>query len=408
MSVNPTSMIETVIDPVRLTADLVRCETVTPAEGGAMTLLEALLSDHGFGCRRVDRNGIPNLVAIWGAGQSGRTLGYNGHTDVVPIGDRADWTHDPFGAEIRDGVLYGRGATDMKSSVAAFTAAAIEFVEASAPDGRLILAITGAEETGSRDGTRAIVDWMEDQGIQADHFLVGEPTSVERIGDAIKIGRRGAVTVYLTVKGVQGHSGYPEKAVNPLSALVDLLHRLETASLDKGSENFAPSTLAITTVDTGNPARNVIPGTCKATVNIRFNDNWTSEKVLGWVAAWVRKVEREFGVTISSDHYVSGECFFTKPGAFSQMIQEGVHLETNRTPRLTTTGGISDARHIVSHCPVVEVGLTGETMHMVNERVSVPDIHTLKSIYRRILTTYFGEADVAPKRNNSVQKGELA
>lgn len=382
-------VIETRVDPVKLTADLVQCQTVTPAEGGALQLLDRLLSAHGFECHRVDRKGIPNLVAIWGDGRNGQTFGYSGHTDVVPIGDRDDWSCDPFGAEIRDGMLYGRGATDMKSSVAAFCGAAIEFVANTPPDGRLILAITGAEETGSPDGTRAIVDWMEARGLQADHFLVGEPTSVKTIGDAIKIGRRGAVTVYLTVTGVQGHTGYPEKAVNPLPALVDLLHVFEGSTLDEGSQNFAPSTLAITTVDTGNPARNIIPGACKATVNIRFNDNWTSEMILDWVAERVARVADEHGVTITSDHHVSGECFFSPPGKFSEVVQRAVKAVTGRTAHLTTTGGISDARHLVSHCPVVEAGLTGETMHMVDERVSVAEINTLKSIYARILHDYF-------------------
>ena len=382
-------VIETRVDPVKLTADLVQCQTVTPAEGGALQLLDRLLSAHGFECHRVDRKGIPNLVAIWGDGRNGQTFGYSGHTDVVPIGDRDDWSCDPFGAEIRDGMLYGRGATDMKSSVAAFCGAAIEFVANTPPDGRLILAITGAEETGSPDGTRAIVDWMEARGLQADHFLVGEPTSVKTIGDAIKIGRRGAVTVYLTVTGVQGHTGYPEKAVNPLPALVDLLHVFEGSTLDEGSQNFAPSTLAITTVDTGNPARNIIPGACKATVNIRFNDNWTSDMILDWVAERVARVADEHGVTITSNHHVSGECFFSPPGKFSEVVQRAVKAVTGRTAHLTTTGGISDARHLVSHCPVVEAGLTGETMHMVDERVSVAEINTLKSIYARILHDYF-------------------
>ena len=389
MRPRPVPVIETMVDPVKLTADLVQCQTVTPAEGGALQLLDRLLSAYGFDCHRVDRKGIPNLVAIWGDGRNGQTFGYSGHTDVVPIGDRGDWSCDPFGAEIREGMLYGRGSTDMKSSVAAFCAAAIELVDNAPPDGRLILAITGAEETGSPDGTRAIVDWMEARGLQADHFLVGEPTSVKKIGDAIKIGRRGAVTVYLTVTGVQGHTGYPDKALNPLPALVDLLHVFEGSTLDEGSQNFAPSTLAITTVDTGNPARNIIPGACKATVNIRFNDNWTSDAILDWVAARVARVADEHGVTITSDHHVSGECFFSPPGKFSDMIQRAMQAETGRTPDLTTTGGISDARHLVSHCPVVEAGLTGETMHMVDERVSVAEINTLKSIYARILLHYF-------------------
>lgn len=389
MKAYPSTVNDTIIDPVSLTADLVRCQTVTPAEGGALQLLDGLLSDYGFDCQRVDRNGIPNLIAIWGAGKNGQTFGYSGHTDVVPVGDLSAWSCDPFGAEILDGMLYGRGSTDMKSSVAAFVAAAAEFVETTPPDGRIILAITGAEETGSPDGTKAIVDWMEANGIKADHFLVGEPTSIAEIGDAVKIGRRGAVTVYLTVRGVQGHSGYPEKAINPLPALVELLHVFEADTLDEGSANFTPSTLTITTVDTGNPVRNVIPGACNATINIRFNDNWTSDKVLEWVDERVKRVADGFGVSIHSDHHVSGECFFTPPGALSRLIESAIKQETGLSPKLTTLGGISDARHLFTHCPVVEAGLTGETMHMVDECVSVSEIRKLKSIYLRILNDYF-------------------
>ena len=394
MSAHQETVRETMIDPVSLTADLIRCQTVTPSEGGALQLLDDLLGGYGFDCQRVDRNGIPNLIAIWGAGKNGKTFGYSGHTDVVPVGNLNDWSCDPFGAEIRDGMLYGRGATDMKSSVAAFAAAAAEFVKATPPDGRIVLAITGAEETGSPDGTKAIVDWMENNGIQADHFLVGEPTSIKEIGDALKIGRRGAVTVYLTVAGVQGHSGYPEKAVNPLPALVELLHVFERDKLDEGTQNFAPSTLAITTVDTGNPARNVIPGACKATVNIRFNDNWTSDKILEWVAERVDRVASDFGVSIRIDHHVSGECFFSPPGEFAGLIQRAVREETGLIPKFTTLGGISDARHLFTHCPVVEVGLTGETMHMVDECVSTAEVHKLKSIYSRILNDYFHGDDL--------------
>ncbi|GAB5431015.1 MAG: succinyl-diaminopimelate desuccinylase [Epibacterium sp.] len=378
------------VDPVKLTADLVRCQTVTPEEGSALKLLSALLSEHGFQCQRIDRNGIPNLFAIWGEDRNGRTFGFNGHTDVVPIGDPKDWTVDPFGAEIRDGILYGRGSTDMKSGVAAFAAAAIEFVNETPPDGRVIIAITGAEETGSPDGTRAIVQWMEANDIRADHFIVGEPTSLKSIGDAIKIGRRGTITVFLTVTGVQGHSGYPEKANNPLPALVDLLQGFGQAAMDEGTEFFAPSTLAITTIDTGNPARNVIPATCKATLSIRFNDKWTSGKVLDWVSRHTRAAEDKFGVTISADHYLSGECFFTPPGALSKLVQDAVEQETGQRPQMTTLGGSSDARHLFKHCPVVEVGLTGETLHQVDEHVSVAEINALKTVYGRILRDYFG------------------
>ncbi|MEO1918547.1 MAG: succinyl-diaminopimelate desuccinylase, partial [Paracoccaceae bacterium] len=236
------------IDPVQLTADLIRCKTVTPDEGGALQLLEKLLSDANFVTNRVDRNGTSNLFARWGGQTNGRTFGFNGHTDVVPVGDLNAWTVDPFGAEVKNGFLYGRGATDMKSGVAAFAAAAIDFVAVTPPTGSIVLAITGDEEGPATDGTVALLDWMTANGEKMDHCLVGEPTSPDTIGQMMKIGRRGSMTAYFTVIGEQGHSAYPHRANNPLPAMARLVDRLASHDLDNGTEHFDASTLAVTTI----------------------------------------------------------------------------------------------------------------------------------------------------------------
>ena len=374
------------IDPAALTAELIRCASVTPQEGGALQLLERLLTAHGFQCTRVDRGEVSNLFARWG---TGKTFGFNGHTDVVPVGDLKAWSVDPFGAEIRDGFLYGRGATDMKSGVAAFAAAAIDFVTESPPDGSIVLAITGDEEGPATDGTVALLDWMQAQGERMDHCLVGEPTCPEVMGDMIKIGRRGSMNGVFTVTGVQGHSAYPHRANNPLSAMVRLLDQLSTATLDKGTANFDPSTLAAVTIDTGNPATNVIPAQCRAVVNIRFNDAHSGASLTNWLQDHADKVAKAFDVRIDLKASISGESFITPPGELSDLVARAVQVETNRTPELSTSGGTSDARFVQHHCPVVEFGLVGKTMHQVDERVEIAQIHQLKSIYLRILRDYF-------------------
>lgn len=382
-------MTHTPIDPVSLTTELVRCPSVTPEEGGALVLLDTLLSAHGFECTRVDRGGISNLFARWGVRADPRTFGFNGHTDVVPIGDINDWTVDPFGAEIKDGFLYGRGSTDMKSGVAAFAAAAIDFVQTTPPNGALILAITGDEEDVAEHGTVALLDWMQANGEQMTDCLVGEPTSPNHMGEMIKIGRRGSLTTYFTVTGKQGHSAYPHRANNPIPAMMRLMDRLASHTLDDGTEHFDASTLAVVTVDTGNPATNVIPAECRATVNIRFNDAHTGAALTDWLDDQASQIAAEFGVEISTKTKISGESFITPPGALSQLISEAVQTETNRTPEMSTSGGTSDARFVKHHCPVVECGLVGKTMHAVDERVEVAQIHQLKSIYARILERYF-------------------
>ncbi|MEN8894706.1 MAG: succinyl-diaminopimelate desuccinylase [Yoonia sp.] len=376
-------------DPVALTAALVRCETVTPAEGGALILLDHVLTDAGFDCTRVDRNGISNLYARWGRKGANCTFGFNGHTDVVPLGDEAAWTMPPFGAEIKDGFMYGRGTTDMKSGVAAFAAAAIDFVQNTPPDGAVVLAITGDEEDVALDGTVALLDWMDAQGEAMTVCLVGEPTCPDVMGEAMKIGRRGSLTAWITLTGVQGHSAYPHRANNPLHAGAKLLDRLASHEMDQGTDHFDPSSLAVVTIDTGNPATNVIPAQMTAAVNIRFNDQHSGASVSAWLKAEADKIMEETGVTVDMKIKISGESFITPPGELSDLIGAAVFAETGVQPDLSTSGGTSDARFVKNHCPVVEFGLVGRTMHQVDERVAVDQIGQLKAIYGRILADYF-------------------
>lgn len=377
------------IDPVKLTADLIRCASVTPDEGGALVLLESHLAKAGFTCTRIDRGGISNLFARWGTAGNGRAFGFNGHTDVVPIGNRADWTHDPFGAEIHDGKMYGRGTVDMKSGVAAFVAAAVDYVAETPPDGSIVITITGDEEGDAKDGTVAILDWMAANGERMDHCLVGEPTCPDEMGEMMKIGRRGSMTADIVAKGQQGHSAYPHRARNPLPALARLLDRLANHTLDDGTAHFEGSTLAITTIDCGNPANNVIPAEGRATVNIRFNDAHTSGSLHAWLDDAAAKVSAETGIEISMRVSVAGESFITEPGEFSALVADAVASATGRRPIYSTSGGTSDARFVKSHCPVVEFGLVGRGMHQVDECVPVAQITQLKDIYTGILRRYF-------------------
>ena len=374
------------VDPAQLTADLIRCASVTPTEGGALTLLEDRLSNFGFICTRVDRGEVSNLFARWGAG---KTFGFNGHTDVVPVGDVADWTVDPFGAEVRDGFMYGRGATDMKSGVAAFAAAAMDFVSETPPNGSVVLAITGDEEGPAKDGTVALLEWMQSNGETMDVCLVGEPTCPDDMGQMMKIGRRGSMNAFFTITGQQGHSAYPHHAKNPLPAMAHLVARLSGAELDRGTEHFDASSLAVVTIDTGNPVTNVIPAQTRATVNLRFNDTHSGASLTTWLQDQIDEVSAEFNVVCDMQVSISGESFITPPGSLSDLVAHAVKVETNRTPVMSTSGGTSDARFVQHHCPVVEFGLVGKTMHQVDENVEIAQIHKLKSIYTRILRDYF-------------------
>ena len=375
-------------DPVSLTADLVRCPSVTPKEGGALTLLENLLAGAGFSCARILRNGVDNLHARYGT--TGPVLGFNGHTDVVPVGE--GWSVEPFGGTISDGKLWGRGACDMKSGVAAFVCAALGHVRDNPkPDGSLAILITGDEEGPGVDGTQAILDWMEAQGETLDHCLVGEPTCPETMGEMMKIGRRGSMTVHLTATGAQGHAAYPHRARNPLPPLIALLGRMADWRLDEGTAQFDPSTLSITTVDTGNPANNVIPGEARATVNIRFNDAHTSASLTAEIHAMAAEAEIE-GVHLGMEVTVSGESFVTEPDGFTALVREVVAAETGIEPVLSTSGGTSDARFIRRIAPVLEFGLVGQSMHKADEHVAVADIETLERVYRRVIDRYMDTA----------------
>lgn len=374
--------------PVALTADLIRCPSVTPEEGGALVLLAGHLEAAGFTCTRVDRNGTANLFARWGPRGAARSFGFNGHTDVVPVGDRDAWSQDPFGGVRVDGVLWGRGATDMKSGVAAFVVAAIAVAQ-SAPDGAICLAITGDEEGPATDGTVALLDWMAREGEVMSVCLVGEPTCPAQMGEMIKIGRRGSLNARIILRGKQGHVAYPARANNPIPAMAALVDRLSRHELDQGTAHFDPSTLAVVSLDTGNPASNVIPAQTQAQLNIRFNDAHSGASLSAWLRTQCDAVAREFGVKASTEISISGESFFTAPGALSDLVARAVTAETGMVPQLSTSGGTSDARFVKDHCPVVEFGLVGDTMHQVDERVPEADIHTLTAIYRRILEGYF-------------------
>ncbi len=376
-------------DPVELTRQLVRCKTVTPEEGGAIALLESTLRDAGFDCFRADRGGVANLVARWGEKASARTFGFNGHADVVPPGDPETWSVDPFSAEVRDGWLYGRGAVDMKSGVAAFVSAAISLVQEGLPEGAIIICITGDEEGDATDGTSAILDWMSANGEAMSGCLVGEPTSVGALGDTVKIGRRGSMSAHFTATGMQGHTAYPDRARNPVPVLARLMDRLASHKLDDGTEHFQPSTLAVTTIDTGNAATNVIPAVCQASLNVRFNDAHDSGSLTAWLEEEAARAASESGVGISMETKVSGESFLTPPGVFSELVAEAIQSETGLSPDLSTTGGSSDARFMKRHCPVVEFGLVGKTMHEIDERVEIAQITRLAAVYRRILDRYF-------------------
>lgn len=377
------------LDPVALSADLLKCPSVTPDAAGALQVLEDVLRPAGFDCVRVDRNGVPNLFARWGA-KGTKTFGFNGHVDVVPVGDIAAWTHDPFGGEVIDGVLWGRGATDMKTGVAAFVAAAVDFVRETPPEGALILTFTGDEEGPGRDGTLALLDWMREQGEAMSVCLVGEPTCPEVLGDMIKIGRRGSISFFIEAEGIQGHVAYPHRAKNPLHALITLLSRLTAEPLDHGTAHFDPSTLQVTTIDCGNAATNVVPSKARATINIRFNDAHDSDGLAEWIRAIAAQVGAESGVKLAVRTAVSGESFVTPPGPFVDLVAQAVEAETGLKPELSTSGGTSDARFIKDHCPVLEFGLVGKTMHKVDECIETAQIIALKAIYGRILRSYFG------------------
>jgi succinyl-diaminopimelate desuccinylase len=375
-------------DVAGLTGALIRCPSVTPADAGALDVLAGALEGLGFTCHRLrfeeaGAEPVDNLYARIG-GQAPNFC-FAGHTDVVPVGDAEGWTVDPFGAEIIDGALYGRGATDMKGAVAAFVGAAARVLANGPTPGSISLLITGDEEGPAINGTRKVLGWMAECGETIDHCLVGEPTNPTRLGEMIKIGRRGSMTGRLSVRGVQGHVAYPHLADNPLPRLLRMLSAIDARALDDGTEHFQPSNLEVTTVDVGNPATNVIPAAAQATFNIRFNDRHDSASL----ERWLRETFTAVGGDWSLDVHVTGEAFLTPPGPLSEMITGAVEAVLGQAPELSTTGGTSDARFIKNVCPVAEFGLIGQTMHKTDERVALDDLARLTDIYAEILTRYF-------------------
>jgi succinyl-diaminopimelate desuccinylase len=381
------------VDPVALAAELIRCPSVTPKDAGAIDVLARALERLGFACTKLEftEPGTESVLNLYARlGRTGRNFCFAGHTDVVPPGKLDSWTVDPFGAQVLDGALYGRGATDMKGSIAAFVAAVARFLAARGPEfgGSISLLITGDEEGVSINGTKKVLDWLKEQNERLDLCVVGEPTSAKQLGDMVKIGRRGSLTGTLTVKGVQGHTAYPHLADNPVHRIVRVLHSLTSEPLDNGTEHFQPSTLQVTTTDVGNPASNVIPGEARAVFNIRYNDRWSSKTLQEWIG---KKLAAAGGTSDLKVH-VSGESFLTPPGAVSEILTRAIKQVTGRTAELSTTGGTSDARFIHHHCPVAEFGLVGLTMHKVDERVPVADLAALAEIYRTVLDLYFPAA----------------
>lgn len=377
-------------DPVTLARDLIRCPSVTPADAGALGVCEAALSALGFACEHMPFSepghaDIDNLYARIGTG--GPIFAFAGHTDVVPAGDPTDWSHDPFAAEIVDGVLHGRGAVDMKGGVAAFIAAAGRFVARRGADfgGRIALVLTGDEEAEAVNGTAKMMRALAERGEAPEVCVVGEPTNPDSMGEMMKIGRRGSLVGRLTVHGIQGHTAYPHRADNPAERLVRMLATITAAPLDGGTAHFDPSTLAITSIDIGNPATNVIPATARAVFNIRYNDRHHSSDLEAWLRATFDRVGGRYDLSIR----VTGESFMTEPGAFTDLVADAVERVTGRRPEASTTGGTSDARFIKHYCPVVEFGLISRTIHQVDERVALADIETLTQCYEAMLERYF-------------------
>ena len=375
------------IDPVALTQELIRRPSVTPADEGAMDVVERTLSGLGFVCRRMKFGEIENLYARYGT--AAPNLCFAGHTDVVPVGDAAAWSREAFAAEIVDGMLIGRGSVDMKSAVAAFAAAAARSIAAGQVKGSLSFLITGDEEGVATHGTKMVVEALAREGEIIDHCVVGEPSSAETFGDMIKIGRRGSINVWITVDGRQGHVAYPHRAANPIPVLIDLLARLQAHVLDEGYTGFQPSNLEVTTVDVGNAATNVIPAQAKARLNIRFNPAHKGAELAAWIEAEAARSRPTFAGTITVEPVISGEAFLTEPGAFTDVVADAVRDVAGAAPELSTSGGTSDARFIRALCPVVELGLVGKTMHAVDERAPVQEIHDLQRVYERLIERYF-------------------
>jgi succinyl-diaminopimelate desuccinylase len=362
---------------------------VNPCHDGAQDVLAEALESLGFCTKRYPFEGVDNLYARLGG--AAPNFCFAGHTDVVPVGDAAGWTVDPFGAEIRDGVLYGRGTSDMKGAIAAFVSATARYVaDHGRPSGSISLLITGDEEGPGLHGTRRLLPAVLADGETIDHCIVGEPTSEDRIADIVKNGRRGSLNCVLKAVGRQGHAAYPEKSANPMPVMLDALQKLRALKLDNGSPGFQPSNLEITTIDVGNTAHNVIPAQALAKFNIRFNPNHTGADLMARLEQLIGSGRD--GVHLSLEMRVTGEAFYTEPGRLTELIVAAVEAETGRKPDLTTGGGTSDARYIKDVCPVAELGVRNEMAHKVDEHIPVDEIETLCRIYYRLLAGYFAAA----------------
>jgi succinyl-diaminopimelate desuccinylase len=379
-------------DPIALSQALIRCPSVTPADAGALGVLEAALTTLGFACHRLtfEESGTPPIENLYARiGTQGPNFCFAGHTDVVPPGDVKLWRHDPFAAVIENGTLFGRGAADMKSAIAAFVTAASRYIASGKPYGSISLLITGDEEGIATNGTAKVLGWLAERGERLDHCIVGEPTSEIRAGDTIKIGRRGSLNTRVIVRGMQGHVAYPKRATNPLPAMAALVSLLSSEELDQGNEHFDPSTLAFTTIDTGNPATNVIPAEAKAGFNIRFTDQHTPDSLKARIAKAVDAIRKQFGCEIETVFQLSGVSFLTAPGPFTDLLAGAAKAVTGKVPKYSTTGGTSDARFIKDYCPVAELGLSNATMHKANECAKLEDIRLLADIYTQVLNAYF-------------------
>lgn len=381
-------------DPVALAQALIRCPSVTPDEGGALSLLEEVLRPAGFVCHRLTmrETGTPDVENLYARlGTVRPVLCFAGHTDVVPVGDEAAWSRPPFGAEIHDGVLYGRGAVDMKGAIAAFVAAALRVTRRSGGrlPGSLSFLITGDEEGPSINGTMKVLDWLREESEPLDACLVGEPSNPTRLGEEIKIGRRGSLNGELVVLGRQGHAAYPALAENPVPKLARLIDRLSSTPLDAGTADFEPSSLQVTVISAPNTATNVIPAEARARFNIRYNDLWRRPRAEEWVRARCAEAAAEVSARWSVSFSGTGDVFLARPGPLVETLSAAVQAVTGLTPRLTTNGGTSDARFIQAVCPVVEFGLTNALAHHVDERVAVGDLLELTAIYERFIDDYF-------------------
>ena len=368
-------------DPLPLAQALIRCPSVTPADAGAQDVVAAALTQLGFTVHRLRFGAIANLFARIGTGAP--HICFAGHTDVVPPGG-ATWRDDPFAGVVRDGVLYGRGACDMKGAVAAFAAAAAARLGAGPLAGSISLLITGDEEGEAVDGTARVLEWLAARGEIPDFCLVGEPTNPTRLGEVIKIGRRGSLTARIAIHGTQGHVAYPHRTDNPVHRLVTALAALVALPLDAGSAWFEPSSLQVTTVDVGNPTTNLVPARAEAVLNIRFNDRHSGEALAAWLRAAIARHAERSEVTVS----IGGESFLTTPGPQVETLRRAVAAATGVAPRLDTGGGTSDARFIARYCPVAEFGLVGATMHQVDECVPVTELRGLAAAYRAVLEAF--------------------